>query len=618
MPNSDSDRTRRRFLQSTGALAAMTAVAGCSGGSDEEVPDELDDGGNATDGEDNDESAETTSDGEKTLRLLNASINTFDPPANVLSSANEVIFQVFDGLVGKPEGKSGVVNQLATEYEISDDGLTYTFTLTEDVVAHNGSSVGAADVVYSWERVAASPDSSSAFLLLSDLGIEHETNEEGEYVPGSMAVEAVDDRTVEVTLSSPYYAALDIMSDATFAVLPEGIVGDIEGYDGEMEYDEFTTSPVGTGPFEFDTWTSGEEMAVTAFDEYHGEAPMVDRVHWQVIEDTNAQYNYAMNRNVDAFSIPTAQYDPELATVNETQDNGLQVGEYGPVQNGDMVDYLRISGLSTQFMLFNNDQVIEPARKAVAWVMDHEEIANSAYKGRVEPGYHMTPATLFPGGPEAAEEHARENYPYGYNESNIEEARLIMEEAGYSDDDPYEFEILNVEDTTYEQISNDLRDRLSAAHIEVSISTAPFSTLLDREFAGNRPAGLGEWGMSWADPLNVLALLYPPNTRSTDNEGVSGNPLVALNWVDTEASQTARDSWNTMQENSTRDDAARERWEEALIQMEEANWEDCAMINYAYPAAERFSYDWVDMPEFGELGALSRYTGVDIDTDAQP
>ncbi|WP_255511587.1 ABC transporter substrate-binding protein, partial [Halorubrum sp. SD626R] len=135
-----------------------------------------------------------------------------------------------------------------------------------------------------------------------------------------------------------------------------------------------------------------------------------------------------------------------------------------------MVDYLRISGLSTQFMLFNNDQVIEPARKAVAWVMDHEEIANSAYKGRVEPGYHMTPATLFPGGPEAAEEHARENYPYGYNESNIEEARLIMEEAGYSDDDPYEFEILNVEDTTYERISNDLRDRLSAAHIEVSIS----------------------------------------------------------------------------------------------------------------------------------------------------
>lgn len=618
MPNSDSDRSRRTFLKSTGALAAVTAVAGCSGGNEEEVPDELDDE-NSSDTESDDETDdEADGDSEKTLRLLNASVNTFDPPANVLSSANEVIFQIFDVLVGKPEGKSGVVEQLATEYEISDDGLTYTFSVTEDAVAHDGRSIGAQDVVYSWERIAASDDSSSAFLLLSDLGIAHETDDDGEYVPGSMAVEAVDETTVEVTLSSPYYAALDIMADATFAVLPEGIVGDIDGYDGEMEYDEFTASPLGTGPFEFDSWTSGEEMAVSAFDDYHGEGATVDRVHWQVIEDSNAQYNYAMNRNVDSFSIPTSQYDPELATVNETRDNGLQVGEYGPIQNGDMVDYLRISGLSTQFMLFNHDQVIKPARKAVAWVMDHEDIADSAYKGRVEPGYHMTPATLFPGGPEAAAEHARENYPYGYNESSIEEARRIMEDAGYSDDEPYEFEILNVEDTTYEQISNDLRDRLSAAHIEVSISTAPFSTLLDREFAGNRAAGLGEWGMSWADPLNVLALLYPPNTRSTDNEGVTGNPLVALNWVDTEASQTARDAWDTMQENSTRDDEARERWEEALIRMEEANWEDCAMINYAYPAAERFSYDWVDMPDFGELGALSVYTGVDIDTDAQP
>ena len=56
----------------------------------------------------------------------------------------------------------------------------------------------------------------------------------------------------------------------------------------------------------------------------------------------------------------------------------------------------------------------------------------------------------------------------------------------------------------------------------------------------------------------------------------------------------------------------------AIRKLEEANWEDCAMINYGHPAAERFSYDWVDMPLFGELGGLSSYKNVEIDTEAQP
>jgi len=80
------------------------------------------------------------------------------------------------------------------------------------------------------------------------------------------------------------------------------------------------------------------------------------------------------------------------------------------------------------------------------------------------------------------------------------------------------------------------------AHIDLSINTAEFSTLLDREFSGNRDSGLGSWGMAWADPMNVLALLYPENTRTTNNEGVEAAPLVGLNWTDTDASERAREA----------------------------------------------------------------------------
>ena len=614
----DSDELQRRqFLKATGGLAAAGALAGCTDGGEETPPGEL--------GTDTDTDTETSgddtpagSDDQTTLRLINESANTLDPIATVLTTESEKVAQMFDGLVGKPHGTADVTNAIAESVDVSEDGTVYTFSLRENVVAHNGDEITADAVVYSWERLAGSSNSTSDYVLLGDLGVEHETDEEGNYVPGSLAVEAVDDYTVEVTLSSPYYAGLDIMADSSFVILPEGIVGDIEGYDGQIAYDEFTSAPVGTGPFEFENWSPDNEASVVAFDDYYGDEPSIDRVHWQVLADPNAQFNYAMNRNVDAFPIPNAQYDPSKVSVEETDDIGRQIGTYGPLQNDETADYLRIAGLSTSFMLFNTNNVIEPARKAVAYVMNHEELADDAYKGRQTPGYHMTPKSLWPGGPEAAEEHARENYPYGYNESDIESARQLMEEAGYSQDDPYEFEIINTPGSTNSQIAGNLRDQLSAAHIDLTINTAEFSTLLDREFKGNRDSGLGSWGMAWADPMNVLALLYPENTRTTNNEGVDAPPLVGLNWTDTDASQRAREAWQTMQNNKQSTDEDRQARAEAIRKLEEANWEDCALINYGYPANERFSYDWVDMPLFGQLGALGKYSDVEIDTDAQP
>ncbi|GAB7093219.1 hypothetical protein JCM30237_03710 [Halolamina litorea] len=602
-------------------MATAGVLAGCAGGDGESTPPEALGSDTDSEGETDDESEETDSapdDDLTTLRLINASANTLDPVATVLSTESEKVVQMYDGLVGKPHGGAGITNLIAESVDVSDDGTVYTFTLREDVVAHNGAEIDANAVVYSWERLAGSSNSTSDYVLLDDLGVAHETDDEGNYVPGSLGVEATGDYTVKVTLSSPYYAGLDIMADASFVIVPEGIVGDIDGYEGEISYDQFTTEPVGTGPFEFENWSPDNEASVTAFDGYYGEAPTIDRVHWQVMADPNAQFNHAMNRNVDVFPVPNAQYDAEKVSVEETDDIGREIGTYGPLQNDETADYLRIAGLSTAFMLFNTNNVIEPARKAVAYVMNHEQLSSNAYKGRLTAGYHMTPVSLWPGGPEAAEEHARENYPYGYDTSDIEAARSLMEEAGYSQDDPYEFEIINTPGSTNDLISQELRDQLSAAHIDLQINTAEFSTLLDREFAGNRDSGLGSWGMSWADPMNVLALLYPPNTQTTNNEGVESAPLVGLNWTGTDASERAREAWQTMQNNKRDTEEDRQIRADAIRKLEEANWEDCALINYGYPSNERFSYDWVDMPLFGELGALSKYADVEIDTDAQP
>jgi len=625
MAPSASSKTRRDFLKTTGGVAAAAAIAGCSsGGGDgtttgnDQAPEDSDGGDGTEPSGESDETTEKQIEKGGTLRLQNASASTLDPAAQVLTSEYEMIAQIFDPLVGKPHGYTTVKPKIAKDWEVSNGGKTYTFTLHENVVAHNGQEITAQDVVYSWERIAASENTTNDYLLLGDLGVAHETDSEGNYKPGSLAVTAVDDYTVEIELQKPYFAALNIMADTTFSVLPEGIVGDIDGYDGEMAYEDFKKDPVGTGAFELDFWKSDNEAAVKYFDDYYGEKPNIDRIHWQVIADANAQFSYAMNKNVDVFSVPTSRYDPDKISINKEDDIGRKIGSYGPLQNDEKADYVRIAGLSASFVLFNNNSVPKPVRQATAWVMNPHELGGEAYKGRLEPGYHQTPKTLFPGGPGEAEKHAKEKYPYGYNESSIGKAREIMEKAGYGDDSKFEFEMMNTSGATNKQVSQQLRDKLSAAHIDMKISTAPFSTLLDQEFQGKRDAGLGEWGMSWADPMNVLALIYPENTITTNNEGASGNPLVGLNWTGTEYSKKAREAWKTMQNHKRATDKDQQARAEAIKKLEEANWEDCAMIPYGAPAAERFSYSWVDMPLFGKVGSISEYDNVSVDTDKQP
>ncbi len=94
-----------------------------------------------------------------------------------------------------------------------------------------------------------------------------------------------------------------------------------------MTQAEFSSSnPIGNGPFEFDTWDSGTEARVGAYDDYYGESPSVDGVHFAVIESDSANYNYAMNRNTDIFELPTAQYDPGKVSVEEEDDQAVRSG----------------------------------------------------------------------------------------------------------------------------------------------------------------------------------------------------------------------------------------------------------------------------------------------------
>lgn len=612
MASDNSSLSRRKFLTGTGGVAAAGVMAGCVG-DDEQPADEIVDADDDDDGADDTDAPDDpdVDEDETYLQLINGTMDTMDPVAATLANTAEVIDQVMDSPFYNPNGEIVVENLLVDDYELSDDARTYTLHIKQGVEYHgeggDWGEVTADDFAYNWERLAASENSRRVGSILDDLGIAHETDDDGGYVSGSLEIEVVDDYTLEFTLEAPYHAALDEMTHRAFVPLPEGIVGDIEGYDGEVEYERISNEVVvGAGPFVFEEWQSDQEASVSANEDYHGDPPKVDGVHWQILEDSNAIYNYTMNKNVDMIGadFPTAQYDPELIDIEEEDDLGREIGTYGPVRNDEVMQYMRVPGLSTGFFLFNMREVPKPVRQATAHVLDHDQIANDIFKSRVTPGYMMTPPSIFPGGPDAYWELVEEEYPYGPG-TQIDEAQAVMEEAGYSEDDPFEFSFTITDSDTNRQMAQLMRDQLAAAHVEVDIDVAPFATMIERRGEGNIDSANSGWSMGVDNPGGILQLLYPPHTLVEE----SGS-IIEVNW-DGEGSEEATEAWERAQSHPGPGDSDTEVRQEAFVEMEMLMWEHVPFICYEHRIIERMAYDWVDAPLVGALGG-QMYNHVEI------
>ena len=599
----DTGLSRRRFLRATGGTASAIALAGCFGSGSDGSRDRTNDtsgsaGGNASE---NGSQRDVRADPSQTLQLINSSMTTFDPIAvPVLDTASgRVIEQMFDGLMTYPDGEAAVEQTLAADYQTSDDLRTYAFTI-EDAQYHNGDPVRAQDFVYSFERLASSKNSSRSYFILDSLGVVAETDSEGNYRPGSLGVNAADDNTLEVTLNEPFHAALGMLAYSAFAAIPEGIVGDIPGYDGQMSQSEFgTENPIGAGPFQFETWQRGTEAAVTRFEDYYGETARVAGIHWQVIEDDGALYEYGMNQNADIFDIPTAQYDPDRVTVNNTDDLGRELGTYGPLRNGATAQYFSIPEISIFYVGFNTQEVPKAVRQALAYVANQQLLTEQVFKGRGVPAYHFTPPSIYPDGPNAYEQHAQENYPYGYNESLLDEARATMEEAGYGQNNRFQLEWLQYESDAWQQMAQIFRDQLQNVYIDINIQQTLLSTLLEHTANGNTQAYTLGWIADWPAPDNFLQLLNPPQTDTSRSA-----PINYTNWSQEtgSAAQQAENAFARVQENLAPTDQAERARNDAYVMIEEANWEDVSVIPIYHKLSERFWYDWCEVPPHGGMG----------------
>ncbi|WP_299293016.1 ABC transporter substrate-binding protein [uncultured Tateyamaria sp.] len=272
-----------------------------------------------------------------------------DPTSAAAGAIDSVLYSnVFEGLT-RFMGDGSVVPGLASSWEISDDGLTYTFTLRDGVTFHDGTTMDAEDVKFTLDRILADDSANAQKALYAAIS----------------AVEVVDAQTVRLTLSEPNGNMLFNLAwgDAVI-VAPESI-------------ENIKQQPIGTGPFKFDQWTQGDSIQISQYDGYWGDQPALTEATFKFISDPTAAFAAMMAEDVDVFT-------------------GFPAPENLPQFDADPRFQVLVGSTEGETILSTNNK--QPpfddvrVRQAVAHAIDRQAIIDGAMFGYGTPiGTHFAP-----------------------------------------------------------------------------------------------------------------------------------------------------------------------------------------------------------------------------------
>lgn len=302
-----------------------------------------------------------------------------DPTSAAAAAIDEVVYaNIYEGLT-RFEADGSVTPALAESWSISDDGLSYTFTLRTGVQFHDGAAFGADDVKFSLDRAKAEDSTNAQKALFTIID----------------SVNVIDSKTVEITLKAPNGALLFNLAWGDAIIIDQS---DVE---------TLTTTPVGTGPFKFSNWAQGDNIQIVKYDNYWGTPAKLDKATFKFISDPTASFAALMAGDVDAFPVFPA---PEnLAQFDADPRFSVIVGS----TEGETI--LSINHAKPPF-----DNIL--VRKALAHAIDRKAIIDGAMFGYGTPiGSHFAP------------HHPAYIDLTGNSEYDPAKAKALLAEAGYPD-----------------------------------------------------------------------------------------------------------------------------------------------------------------------------------------
>ncbi|MCR5527146.1 MAG: peptide ABC transporter substrate-binding protein [Lachnospiraceae bacterium] len=485
---------KRRILALIMASVMTLSLAGCGGynQSGSQAPA----AGSESASESTEASASAASASSDLNVMLETPVQSLDPQQATDGTSFEVIADFTDGLM-QMDSDGQAVNALAESYELSDDGLTYTFHIRDDANWSNGTPVTAADFVFGWQR-AVDPEVASEYAyMLSDIGQIKNAAEiiAGEKDKSELGVTAVDDKTLKVELNVPVSYFLSLMYFPTFYPVNEEFFNTCP--------DTYGTSPETTlsnGAFVLDTY----EPAATAIhltkseDYYDAEKVQLSGINYQVIQDSQQ-----------------ALMSYQAGDLDMTLVNGEQVD-----QVKDDPAFKAVGAGYLWYVSPNMDSVAElnnlNIRKALTMAIDRDSITTGVLKDGSAPTYTAVPMD-FAAGPDGSDfsadqekfsdvckfdaEAAADYWSKGLEELGIESLELDM--------------IVDADDAP-QKVAQVLKEQWETTlpGFTVNLVIEPKKQRVQDMQDGNFQLGLTRWGPDYADPMTYLGMWVTDNSNN--------------------------------------------------------------------------------------------------------
>ena len=482
---------KKRILPLLLTAAMVAGLAGCGSSAAKET---------TAAGSDNQTTAESTeagsTTGEKILKVqVGPDPETVDPALNSAVDGGNMILHAFEGLLALDENGQLKAGQAET-WETSEDGLTWTFHLRDGLKWSDGTDLTANDFVYSWQRVCdpevAAPYAETVLSMVKGYD---------EAVAGDITkldVQAPDDKTVVVNLANPCSYFGELAAFATLSPVQQATV--------EANGDAWATSAdtyISNGPFYMTEWVPGSHITFSK-NPYYWDADSIklDKLEFELIEDSNAAYSAYKSGEVDMIKdVPTEEI-PSLQGSDEFHVDPI-IGTY----------YV---SLNLEKEYFQDARV----REALSLAIDRNYVANTLMQGTYSPAGNLVgPGWLDTDGSQFMDNaNGGKSYIDTDNfDANLEQAKKLMEEAGYPNGEGFPQIEYTTNDAGYHKVVAEyLQQAWAELGIDLKVNIVEWSSFTPMRRNGEFDVARNGWVGDYTDPSNILDLFC---TTNGNNDG---------------------------------------------------------------------------------------------------
>lgn len=425
---------------------------------------------------------------------LDDGLTSLDPAFARNQNAIWMDNQLYNGLVQLDDNLK-IKPCIAKSWEISENGLQYTFHLRDDVYFQDdeqfkngiGRKVTAADFVYSFGRLIDAKVGSSGSWIFSDK------------VAGLQSFAAVNDSTFSIHLKQPFPPMLSLLSSEYCAVVPHEVV-DFYGKD-------FRSHPVGTGPFKFKYWKEGEVLVLLKNDKYWekdstgNRLPYLDALRASFIPDKQTAFMAFIKKDLDFFNGINGSYRDDILTKSGHITQKYK-GKFIMVTHSYLnTEYLGMIVDTNLPILKHSPLRMLKIRQAINYAIDRQSMIKYLRNSMCTPGN----AGFIPKGMPGFDDKKVKGYNY-----DPEKARALLTEAGFPDGNGLP-EITLTTVSSYRDLIEYIQDELNQIGIKTRVEVMEGASL--RELIAKNGVSFfrASWNADYSDGENYLSVFYSKN-----------------------------------------------------------------------------------------------------------